>query len=337
MKKLTLVILILFTVILNGYTQDCQSPIQVCFDNPVDTISTTEAPPGPQVFCFPADNSVYFSVTTNDIGGDLDITLDSFDCLDSLATGDSLYQGIEAVVYEADESNICNEFLYNELLCSSPSDTSLVLSLTNLSPATTYYVMVDGAEDIVNSLGPGQCQFNIDVIGEAIENEFTAGPDFEIDFGETVVLQPSGFGDSLVWSPVIGLIDSETNPNTTAAPGNTMDYILSTLLDGCYVHDTMTVTVLPTIIPFNAFTPNGDGHNDTWGISLINRYPKADIRVYSRWGQTVFRSIGYTTPWDGTFGGSRLPAATYYYIVRLNDNRFSDEENTIAGSVAIIY
>jgi len=267
----------------------------------------------------------------------LAITINNFNCLDTLANGDSLYPGLEAVLFEADPQNPCNDFFYNTLDCVNSNENEIVLEGIGLQPATTYYVMVDGAQDPLETIGPGQCTFDIDVKGAAIENEFDAGPDFEIDFGENVNLQPSGFGDSLSWTPTTGLISNSDIPSPLAMPTETTTYTLTNYIDGCFVSDSMTVVVLPTIIPYNAFTPNGDSHNDVWGIALIDRYPKADIRVYSRWGQPVYRSIGYNSPWDGTFNSTRLPAATYYYVIRLNDNRFSDDENVVTGSVAIVY
>lgn len=76
------------------------------------------------------------------------------------------------------------------------------------------------------------------------------------------------------------------------------------------------------LIP-NAISPNGDGKNDTWKLDFITSYyPNAVIEVYNKWGEKVFGSTGYKTPWDGTFNGSPLPVASYFYIVTLNDSKY---------------
>ena len=88
---------------------------------------------------------------------------------------------------------------------------------------------------------------------------------------------------------------------------------------------TFTITVNPSpptitpapqnIIISNAFTPNGDGINDTWDIKNLNAYPKCTVMIYNRWGENVYSSIGYGVPWDGTYHGAALPVGVYYYII----------------------
>jgi len=73
------------------------------------------------------------------------------------------------------------------------------------------------------------------------------------------------------------------------------------------------------LIP-TAISPNGDGKNDIWHLEFIQSfYPMATIEVYDRWGVRVFDSVGYPKPWDGSYGGHELPAASYYYIIDLKD------------------
>ena len=81
----------------------------------------------------------------------------------------------------------------------------------------------------------------------------------------------------------------------------------------------------------NAFSPNGDGINDSWRINYLESYPGAVIEVFNRYGQIVYHSIGYDTYWDGTYNGKTLPIGTYYYIINPKNGR-----NIISGSVTII-
>ena len=76
----------------------------------------------------------------------------------------------------------------------------------------------------------------------------------------------------------------------------------------------ITVVTIPTV-----FTPNGDGINDVWRIKNYEVYPNMQVEVYTKWGRSVFSSVGYNNPWNGRSSGSDLPSDTYYYIVDLNN------------------
>ncbi len=66
----------------------------------------------------------------------------------------------------------------------------------------------------------------------------------------------------------------------------------------------MLVKVLPKIIVPNAFTPNGDGINDTWVLLYMESYPNCIVEVFNRYGQRVFHSSGYGRAWDGRMNGA---------------------------------
>jgi gliding motility-associated-like protein len=95
-------------------------------------------------------------------------------------------------------------------------------------------------------------------------------------------------------------------------------------LNGCSIRD--SVIMIPQnetclIIP-NAISPNGDLINDVWNIGLIELYPKIEIKLFNRWGESVWRSEkGYPAPWDGTSNGKPLPVDSYHYIVDFGDGR----------------
>jgi gliding motility-associated-like protein len=74
------------------------------------------------------------------------------------------------------------------------------------------------------------------------------------------------------------------------------------------------------IIP-KAFSPNGDLINDLWEIRNTELYPRVEITVYNRWGQTVWRSArGYPIPWNGSSSrGIELPVDSYHYAIDLHD------------------
>ncbi len=154
-----------------------------------------------------------------------------------------------------------------------------------------------------------------------------AGPDQTIFLSGTATLggSPTGpQGAVFLWSPD-SLLSSATVPDPVADPPSTTWFtVLVTAPNGCVALDSVLVTVVPEVVIPNGFTPNGDGWNDAWVIDFIDLFPESEVEVYNRWGELLFRSVGYRTPWDGRYNGGFVPVGTYYYVVKLNDPRFPD-------------
>jgi len=143
--------------------------------------------------------------------------------------------------------------------------------------------------------------------------------------GGTVTLggsPTSGAGSTYLWRPSAGMNDSAL-ANPVVSPTVTTVYTVTvTSPFGCVSVDTVTINVLPQFIPLGGFSPNGDGINDVWALNGIANFPDALVEIFNRWGERIFHSIGYTTPWGGTYNKEPLPVGTYYYIITLNDPRF---------------
>jgi gliding motility-associated-like protein len=140
-------------------------------------------------------------------------------------------------------------------------------------------------------------------------------------------------GGTISWQPNLNISDT-TAANPTVKPQVTTVYTVTVKnAAGCTGWDTVTVTVLPTFVIPNGFSPNGDGYNETWQIDYIYLFPNCEVEVYNRWGEQLFYSKGYNTPWAGKYQGKDVPVGTYYYVIRLNDKRFPDH---FAGPLTIL-
>jgi gliding motility-associated-like protein len=163
--------------------------------------------------------------------------------------------------------------------------------------------------------------------------QVNAGPDRVVLEGGFITIMATSTGNNLsyLWTPSLGL-DNATIANPKAAPPVDTEYTLTVVSgDGCVNSDKVKVTLLKQIKVPNAFSPNRDGINDTWQILYLDSYPGCEVQVFNRYGQPVYKSVGYTTPWDGTFKGSALPVGTYYWIINPKNGR-----QAIQGSVTII-
>ena len=78
---------------------------------------------------------------------------------------------------------------------------------------------------------------------------------------------------------------------------------------------------------YNAFSPNGDGQNDTFAIDGLESFPGNELFVYNRWGNQVYTRKNYDNSWDGTWEGNPLPDGTYYYLLSLPSGNTVKQES----------
>ena len=133
------------------------------------------------------------------------------------------------------------------------------------------------------------------------------------------VLTASG-GTKYLWSPA----ESLNNPviaNPLASPAVTTTYrVAVTTSKGCVGEDSITVNVSADLskngiqIP-NAFTPNGDGLNDCFGVRFLGQVSNLKLSVYDRWGNRVFYTTNSSQCWDGRNKGKELKSDVFIYQV----------------------
>lgn len=166
-------------------------------------------------------------------------------------------------------------------------------------------------EEIESSLGP----FSV--------NTYTidAGPDLTIVQGQTVRLMAASTADSVLWAPSADLNDPKL-VQPLANPKTTTHYFITGYSGGCSYSDGMTVFVKEDLEITNTFTPNGDGKNDTWQIPPLENYPNCLVQIFSRWGQLMYQTSGYSEKkaWDGKTGGRDVEAGVYFYVIDLRDS-----------------
>jgi gliding motility-associated-like protein len=106
-----------------------------------------------------------------------------------------------------------------------------------------------------------------------------------------------------------------TNPDQTS-----VYYITVTDAQGCSKEDSIIIYVDNTFCedPFifvpNAFSPDGDGHNDIIYVHGGN-ITRINFVIYNRWGEEVFSSNDQQKGWDGTYKGKNCPPDVYGYYM----------------------
>ena len=144
-----------------------------------------------------------------------------------------------------------------------------------------------------------------------------AGRDTLLSGTEVTLNATGGPFLSYNWTPSVSLDDS-TSASPVASPQITTMYEVRAITeDGCTELDTVTVAKAGRLFVYSAFSPNGDGVNDYWDIDNASEYPGIIVAVYSRWGEKLFSSRGYSDDkrWDGTYNGKPAPVGTYYFVI----------------------
>jgi len=72
--------------------------------------------------------------------------------------------------------------------------------------------------------------------------------------------------------------------------------------------------VIPPLSVFipDAFTPNGDGLNDSFGVKGEG-IQNFTLSIFNRWGEQVFVCHNARQQWDGTYQGKPAEGGTYVY------------------------
>jgi|WetSurMetagenome_2_1015567.scaffolds.fasta_scaffold01340_5 gliding motility-associated-like protein len=84
----------------------------------------------------------------------------------------------------------------------------------------------------------------------------------------------------------------------------------------------------------NAFTPNGDGLNDTFFPVLAFTPQEYEFTIYSRLGTLLYRSTIPGSGWDGRHNGKLMPPGAYLWTIKIKTPSGLTEKRN--GTVAIL-
>ena len=148
-------------------------------------------------------------------------------------------------------------------------------------------------------------------------------------------LEPIVPGEKITYAWYQGSEQLTTQQTLTVTPRVTTTYwAKATLCDGQEFTDSVTVYVIP-YIP-NAFTPNGDGLNDTFRITGLppENITRFNMQVFNRWGEVIFSTTDITEGWNGRLNGELCPEGNYVWVIFYEDG--SKITRTNKGVVALI-
>jgi gliding motility-associated-like protein len=153
---------------------------------------------------------------------------------------------------------------------------------------------------------PATLQFNW-INGTLLSSQLSSYGSFQVSSAGS---QPGGQGGSVGFT--------SQNGDFWLFGGYTIAQSISNTLWRYQRSNTCPETNGGSIISPNVFTPNGDGINDIFVVSssALNGF---EMEIFSRWGNSLFRSSNPAQGWDGTFNGSPAEEGVYYWRLRTTD------------------
>lgn len=141
------------------------------------------------------------------------------------------------------------------------------------------------------------------------------------------------------WSFGDGAFSSSPAPlHTYLQPGQYEAGLVVTAAGNCQDSTTQLITVDNAVRIYSpsAFSPNGDGVNDYFGIGYIGLLYGYQLNIYDRWGGMIFESTDPDAKWDGLAAdGTPAGTGTYTYVIAYSV--FPDESpDLLTGELLIV-
>ena len=245
------------------------------------------------------------------------------------ANNDTLIKAIvinpTPVINLGDDRNFCSNL---PLILNATNQNSTyrwqdgsIDSTYNVSSSGTYHVTVTNEYLCASS-------DSVDLI--LVESPLVdLGNDTVLNVGETITLQVQPGYQMYTWSD-----GSQLNYLVIDKPGT---YWVEVENNGCYESDTIQIIFESHCRVYcpNAFTPNGDGRNDTFQPIANEPLLVFHLVISSRWGTIVFTSNNLNDAWDGYYQGKLVELGAYAWFIEYQC-QYTDENKVTKGTVMVI-
>lgn len=158
-------------------------------------------------------------------------------------------------------------------------------------------------------------------------------PDYYGFVGDTVQLSAEGDPGIYQWKPSSYLSCEYCTDPYALPPKNQTYTVVLTDSNGCSVSDQVSLFFDPILYVPNAFTPNDDGYNQTFGAEGGN-IKEFTMYIFNRWGELIFEAHDMNTRWDGTYKGKASPMDVYVWKIFYTD--VEDIRREMYGHVSLI-
>ncbi len=258
-------------------------------------------------------------------------------------------------VIEDDNLQIATEFIAP----SCPGGSDGVLEILNTDPNWTFSLnggafqtnpvftgLAAGSYGI--AIQDGDCLYDNntgvvnDPAGTTITGQVFDGTTYPDSASILVSINSPNTISDISWSPTMGMSCTDClNPSILPLTETSTYTITVTDSENCVTSQTFTVNITipcnPDAVPIpNAFTPDGDGVNDTFGAVINEGIEEVtNVRIYNRWGNLVFESET-GEEWDGMDNDKSAPSDVYVYVITIRCTIGEEKLTVKSGDVTLI-
>ena len=311
--------------------------LNVAAPAPGATYSWVSDPPGftssdPTPVVSPGQTTTYTVTTTLGIcTGTSSITVTAFSPVLTVSPDTLICEGGSAAI--SANANVNGSYVW------TPGGMGNALTVS--PDTTTMYDLIfaygDGCTLTDGVIVEVQPNFMLGIVSVPDTNQVDLGT--EIMLGAVVTPEQNLNNFNFVWTE-----------NGTTALGNTQDievvvssndttifYTVQAVSPaGCVQEATISFNIVQPFVQIpNAFTPDGDGTNDDFGIFVREGLATIDqLVIYNRWGNKI---VDLNTPdarWNGQVDGKNAPSDVYVYIIRWK--RGDGKVTSSSGEVTLI-
>lgn len=133
--------------------------------------------------------------------------------------------------------------------------------------------------------------------------------------------------------------DTESSWKAYTSAVNTQEQTVTAAIDNSGIFTLAKVKIynIDDIVIYNAVSPNGDGFNDYFNITGLEKFSDNSLQIYNRYGVKVFETNNYGANGNwfrgisqgrGTVGRAEgLPTGTYFYVLkfRMSNGDYKDK------------
>ena len=231
------------------------------------------------------------------------------------------------------QKQVLLDFVARDLRCGVSSQTLLSVPVNiqakpNNAPSVTTSLTNNTVEVVLGSSQNNEIKFNVN--GQDIDNEKVTltGTPKGFDFKNAIMTFDNKEGNGKVssiftWKPTCFMLAGKDTKEFIVS-FKTQDNNCLQKIDSVNVKFILKDNVVSDnpIKPYNTFTPNGDGKNDSFNLGSIPgdncKRQFVKFEIFNRWGKEIFSTAEREFIWTG----DEEPTGEYFYALRFSDDIF---------------